>query len=159
MSEDEKRMRTIMGKINLPTETPSINGRIYSKKSIQEWVKEFRMLNEQEEPEKQDRVDKETPYDEKNMEDWFNDVFRDLDVIVKFDDLKVYNDLIFWGGTINGIIQFVFKVTENPDINGIELNYTDDVDIQNPKNNEIIERLEQFYKDFSKYWIENHFQA
>lgn len=162
MTKDEKRMRTIMGKIDIPVKTPSMDGRMYSEKSIQEWVKEFRNLNEQEEePENQEeeRVSMETPNDQKRMEDWFNDAFRTFDILVKFDDLKVYNDLVFWSGTINGVIQFVFKVTENPDVNGIELNYSDDIDIQNPTNNEIIERLEQFYKDFSDYWLKNVIQT
>lgn len=161
MGEDEKRMRTIMGKINLPMEeTPNKDGKTYSKKSVQEWVKNMRKLNEEEEEsEQEERVSKETPQDQSEMENKFNDAFRDLDVIPKFDDLKVYNDFVFWSGTINGVIQFVFKVTENPEINGVELNYSDDIDIQNPKNNDIVERLEQFYKDFSDYWLKNVIQT
>lgn len=150
MKESQIRIQEIMNKLNLPLK----DGNIIKSRTVQEQVKLLRKLKEED-----DRVNKETPYDQKEMEDWFNDVFRDLDVIIKFDDLKVYNDLVFWSGVVNGIIQFVFKVSENPDVNGVELNYTDDIDIQNPKNNEIIERLEQFYKDFSKYWIENQFQS
>lgn len=137
--------------------------------STQNLVRKMRKLNEQEEepenqeqePEnqEQERVSMKTPNDQKRMEDWFDDAFRTLDVFVKFDDLEVYNDFVFWSGMINGVIKFVFKVTENPEINGVEFQYSDDIDIQNPKNNEIIEKLEQFYKDFSNYWLKNLIQT
>ena len=157
----KERMIKISGKMDLPTETPNKNGRIYSEKSIQEWVKEFRKLNEQEEPEAetQKRVNKKTPQDEDKMRDWFNDVFRGLNITPEFEELVIYDDLVFWSGWINGLIQFIFTVSENPDVNNVEINYADDLNIQNPENDKIVKKLEDFYTDFSEYWKKELFEV
>jgi len=80
---------------------------------------------------------------------------KDLKINVKFIPLEVYDNLIFWGGTIDGIIQFVYKVTPDEATSGVEFNYLEDFSPDNPQNEEIIARVESYYDTFYKYWRDN----
>ena len=93
--------------------------------------------------------------DQKREEEKFKDFFDDLNVNVEFIEIEIYENLIFWGGTIDGVIQFVYKVTPNEKTSGIEFNYLEDFDKDNPDNEEIVKRLELYYDDFYKYWRDN----
>lgn len=98
---------------------------------------------------------KKTAFDQKNEEDKLKNVFSDMLVNIKFIDLEVYSNLIFWGGTINGIIQFIYKVTPNENTSGIEFNYLDEFTPDDPENIEIIKRIESYFDTFYKYWRNN----
>lgn len=142
----EKRLTEIHSKIN----NTNLKGEIYSKKSIQEMVKQMRQLNE--------RKSLKTVYDQSQEEDKFRKNMNDLNVTVDFIPLKVYDDYIFWGGTIDGIIQFVYKVTPDEQTSGVEFNYLDDFSVDNPDNDEIVKRIENYYDQFYQYWRDNIFQ-
>lgn len=108
--------------------------------------------------EQQPKVDKETVYDQPNEEQKLLNYFRDMPVNIKFIDLKVFDDLVFWGGTIDGIIQFIYKVTANGESSGVEYNYLEDFSPDNPQNDEIIKRVDAYYEIFDKYWQSNILQ-
>lgn len=121
--------------------------------SVREMLKITRRLNEQFEEEKPSN--KKTVYDQGKEEDKFNNFIRDLNVNVKFIDLEVYDNLVFWGGTIDGIIQFIYTVTPDEKTSGVEFNYVEDFSPDNPENDEIIKRVESYYDLFYKYWRNN----
>lgn len=100
-------------------------------------------------------TDKETVYDQAQEEEKFRKYFSDINVDIKFTDLKVYDNLIFWGGTIDGVIQFIYKVTPNEKTTGIEFNYLPDFTADNPDNDLIIEKIESYFDVFYKYWRNN----
>lgn len=122
----------------------------------QDLVKKMRKLNEQEEEKKKNR---KTIYDQTREEKSFEAFFDDLNVATDFIELEVYDNFIFWGGTVDGIIQFVFKVTPNEDTSGVEFNYLEGFSPENPENDEIIERIESYYNQFYKYWRDNILQT
>ena len=62
---------------------------------------------------------KETVYDQSIEEEKFRNFFSDLNVSIKLIDLEVYNNLVFWGGTIDGVIQFIYKVTPDESTSGV----------------------------------------
>ena len=78
-----------------------------------------------------------------------------MNVSIKLIDLKVYSNLVFWGGTVDGVIQFVFKVTPDESTSGVEFNYLEDYSPDNPENEEITGRLESYFDSFYKYWRDN----
>lgn len=117
--------------------------------SIRDMLKLMRSLNEDE------NVNKKTVYDQKNEEEKFLKFFNDLNVSIKFSELVIYDNLIFWGGTIDGIIQFIYKVTPDEATSGVEFNYLEDFTPDNPENDEIIGRIESYYDTFYKYWRNN----
>lgn len=98
---------------------------------------------------------KETVYDQSMEEEKFRNFFNDMNVSIKFIDLEVFDNLIFWGGTINGIMQFVFKVTPEEESSGVEFNYLDDFSPDNPENDEIVGRVESYFDNFYKFWRTN----
>jgi len=102
--------------------------------------------------------DKETVFDQSIEEEKFRNFFNDMNVSIKFIDLEVFDDFIFWGGTVDGVIQFVYKVTCNEDTSGVEFNYLEDFSPDNPENEEITGRIESYFDNFYKYWRDNVLQ-
>jgi len=102
-------------------------------------------------------LNKKTVYDQTTEEEKFRNYFNDLNVNIRFIELEVYDNLIFWGGTINGVIQFIYKVTPNEKTTP-EFNYLEDFSPDNPENDEIIKRVEAYYESFFRYWKNNMLQ-
>jgi len=123
--------------------------------TTQDFVKKMRLVNEQEDNEQKNL---KTVYDQTREEKNFRNNVDDLNVVVDFNPLEVYDDFVFWGGTIDGIIQFVYKVTPDEDTSGVEFNYLEDFNPENEDNEEIIERIENYYDQFYKYWRNNIIQ-
>lgn len=127
--------------------------------SMKDMLKITRKLNEEIDPEDaQKAVNKETVYDQPEEERKFLNFFNDINVSVKFIDLEVNNNLVFWGGTVNGIIQFIYKVTPDEATSGVEFNYLDDFSPDNPDNDMIVKMIESYYDTFYKYWRNNMLQ-
>lgn len=144
-------MRTLISRIKNNTYTPK---QITENKSLtmRDMLKITRTLNE-------DVVNnKVTVFDQKEEEKKFRNYFSDLNVIMDLIPLEVFDDYVFWGGTINGMIQFVFKVTPDSGKSGVDFNYLDNFTMDNPDNQEIVKRVESYYDIFFKYWNENNFQ-
>jgi hypothetical protein len=115
--------------------------------SMRDLLKITRNLNE--------RENKETIFDQKNEEEKLRDFFKDMNINFNFINLKVFDDLVFWGGTVDGVIQFIYKVTPNEQTSGVEFNYLKDFSPDNPENDEIINRLEEYYNTFYSFWNKN----
>lgn len=121
--------------------------------TMRDMLKITRKLNEQSEEVTTNepvRVNKKTDYDQKREEDKFNNFIDG--VVVKFVELEVYDDLIFWGGTVDGEIQFIYKVTPYEASSGVEFNYLNNFQPDNPENTQIIEKIESYYDSFYEYW-------
>lgn len=99
--------------------------------------------------------DRSLEIDQNTEEEKFRNYFRDLEVVVDFIELEVYDKGVFWGGTIDGIIQFVYKVTPNEKDSGFDVYYLEDFDKNNEDNQEIARRIELYYEEFFKYWRDN----
>ena len=127
---------------------------------VRDFIKITRKLNEDvsdanNTPKPENKV---TVYDQKIEEEKFLNFFKDVNVNVKFIQLEVYENLVFWGGTIDGIIQFIYKVTADEVTSGVEFNYLDDFTPDNPENDLIIKMIEDYYNTFYKYWQNNIIQ-
>lgn len=151
-----KRMRD--GKYNV-SESNNIGKKDLS---MRDMLKITRNLNEAEivgdETGQQASSNRKNVYDQTQEEEKFRNYFNDMNVDIKFIDLKITDNLIFWGGTIDGVIQFVYKVTPDEKSSGIEFNYLPDFSADNPDNEMIIERIESYYDTFYKYWRNNILQ-
>jgi len=120
--------------------------------NMRDMLKITRRINEGQE--EQQQPNKKTAFDQTTEEEKFRDFFRDLPVNIKFIDLQVYDNMIFWGGTVNGVIQFVYRVTPD-EKQPVEFNYLEDFSPDNPQNDEIVGRIESYYDTFFKYWRNN----
>lgn len=134
--------------------------------SIRDMLKITRKLNEdiqpqtdQEETSQEKPVNKKTDQDQSNEEQKFKDSFpTGYDINVDFIELEVTDKYVFWGGTINGIIQFVFKVTPDENTSGVEFNMLEGYNEDDPKNDEIMKKVEAYYDKFYEYWIDSVIQ-
>lgn len=103
-------------------------------------------------------INKKNVYDQKIEEDKFLTFFDNANIHVNFIDLVVTNNYIFWGGIINGIIRFIFKIKPERQDSGVEINYLDDFSPDNPENKNIVKNIELYYENFFKYWNDNLIQ-
>jgi len=127
--------------------------------NIRDMLKITRKINEGDISLSEDHENKETIYDQSMEEEKLRNFFKDMNVSIKLIDLEVYDNLVFWGGTIDGIIQFIFKVTSDESTSGVEFNYLPDFSPDNPENEEITGRIESYFDNFYKYWRDNVMSA
>lgn len=131
-----------------------IESNINNNSSMRELLSNMRLLNENEVK----QSNKKTVYDQPKEEERFLKNFQDMPISIKFRDLELYDNLAFWGGTVDGTIQFVYKVTPDIATSGVEFNYLDDFTPDNPDNEIIIDRIEKHYNSFAMYWRNNLLQ-
>lgn len=96
-----------------------------------------------------------TNQDQKNEEDKFKDYFSDLIVNIEFQPIEIHDNGVYFGATIDGQVQFVYKVTPDEITSGFEINYLPGFDKSNPENQDIMKRIESYYDIFFKYWRNN----
>lgn len=151
------QMRILMKRIrNRYLEVNESENNIKTDLTMRDMLKITRKINEAVEGEdEQPQKNKKSVYDQSREEEKFNNYFNDMNVDIKFIDLDVFDNLIFWGGTIDGVIQFVYKVTPDEKTSGIEFNYLPDFTVDNPDNDKIIKKIESYYDSFYKYWRNN----
>lgn len=101
---------------------------------------------------------KKTIYDQKNEEEKFKDFLGNLNVNVKFIDIKIYDKYVIWGGTVDGMMRFLYIVTPDDRNSGVRFDYLDDFSPDNPENQEIIKKIESYYDEFYEYWSNNLIQ-
>ena len=142
------QMREFMKRIRNGNFTETKNDVPSKELSIKEMLKITRDINEGYVKLNEDVENMETVFDQKIEEKKFRDYFNDLNVSVKFIDLEVYDNLIFWGGTVDGVIDFVFKVTPNENTSDVEFNYRKNFSPDNPENSKITDRIESYFNNF-----------
>lgn len=132
--------------------------------SMRDMLKITRRLNEDVE-EQEPEVNLATAIDEKKLTDDFTNLFEELNVSIKLltlnsdPKLKLTKNSGFWGGTIDGVIQFVYKASPDEKSSGIEFNYLPEFTHDNPDNDQIIKNIESFYDTFYNYWRDNFQEA
>lgn len=154
------QMRVLMKRMRDGAPAPSVNETSTPAKeiNIRDMLKMTRDVQDGKVSLNEDVENRQTVYDQSEEEGKFKNFFNDMNVSIKFIELGVYDNLVFWGGTIDGVIQFVYKVTPNETTSGVEFNYLDDFTPDNPENEEIIGRIESYFDNFYKYWRDNVLQ-
>lgn len=99
-----------------------------------------------------------TKIDENGERKKMNDYFKENNVTIDYEELKIYSNGVIFGGDIDGQIQFVYKVTPEEKTSGIEVNYLEGFDAQDPENEEVVKKLESYYDIFYKYWRNQIFE-
>jgi hypothetical protein len=159
-------LRRMRGEVYAVNENVNVKPTPKKELSVREMLKITRKLNEDVQPEVEEpEVDQEKPVNKKTAQDQaseeqkFKDSFpTGYDINVDFIELEVTDKYVFWGGTINGLIQFVYKVTPDENTSGVEFNYLEGYNEDDPKNDEIIKRVESYYDSFYEYWIDSVIQ-
>lgn len=121
--------------------------------TMRDMLKITRNLNEHVEVVNEEiAVNKKADTDQKDEEEKFMNALRDFEVSVEFEKLQVYDKLVFFGGTVDNMIRFVYTVTPTERTSGVKIDYVDDFVSDNPDNDLIIKKIEEYYKTFYKYW-------
>ena len=162
MKKDKHDMRVLLGRMR--TNDGKFGTLIETKKkkelTTRELLEKTRKLNEDFAQETQaNRKNKATELDNDYWIERFNNFFDDLDITLKPDKvskLEITDDYAFWGAEILGQIQFLFAVTGEDNTSGAEFKYAEGFNGENEENKKIVERLTQFYNQFSDYCRKNY---
>jgi len=142
------QMREMMKRVREGKFTPNDSKESKKDLNMRDMLKITRTLNE-------DVNNKETVYDQTIEEKKIRDFFDDMEVSLKLFDLDVRENSVFWGGVIDGVIQFVYKVTPEDATTGVEFDYLENFSPDNPENEEITGRIKSYFNTFYKYWRDN----
>lgn len=126
-------------------------GKMRKIKGIKEPVKGVKSLNEDVQPNMSTTIDK------KDEEQKMSHYFDQNNVTIEYNELNVYSNGVMFSGTIDNQIQFVYKVTPQEESSGVEINYLDDFDAQDPENEDVVNKIEDYYNIFYKYWRDQLF--
>ena len=131
--------------------------------SPRQLLAKMRKLNEVDDEENNDNQEDlganvKTDLDQSEEEKKFIDYFNDLNVSIDFTDLEIFEKGVFWGGTIDKQLQFVYRVSDSETNSGYDINYLEDFDPNQEDNAEVIKRIESYYDIFYKYWRDNILQ-
>ena len=99
-----------------------------------------------------------TPAEERREQEKLENFFENNNVVIDFKELQIYSHGVFWGGTIDGQVQWVFKVTPYEESSGLDINILEGFQKDDPENEEIIQKLENYYNTFFKYWRDNEIE-
>jgi hypothetical protein len=125
--------------------------------SMRDMLKITRQINENID-DKKDSVgeNRKIPTDQSDEETKFTEIFNNMPdndtVSIVFFELYVFDNLVYWGGIVDGTIEFTYQVTPNESKSGVIFDYHNDYSPDNPKNDEITKRIEAYYNKFSEYW-------
>ena len=96
-----------------------------------------------------------TPLDVKREQEKIQKAFEDLEVSPTINDLQAFDNGVFMSGSIDRSITFTFSVTSSENNSGVEWTATNEFDSESEENQEVIRRLEAYYKEFYNYWRDN----
>ncbi|MFW5847582.1 MAG: hypothetical protein ACOCVF_01500 [bacterium] len=99
-----------------------------------------------------------TPTEQRKEEEKFEKFFNNNIVDIEFNDLLVYDNAIFWSGTIDNQLKWVFKVSPDEQNSGVEIKYLEGFEPTDPENDELVKKIEAYYNTFYKYWRNNELQ-
>lgn len=147
MKFNVKRIKQIADRINPKT---SINEKSKTDMSIRDSVRLMRkkQINE----EIKNSLSNSEIEIEKNK---FLNVFKDNNVTVQFKNFLFSKDGVFFSGTIDGIIQWAYRVTPDENSSGIDYEVIDGFDGNDPENADVLKKLESYYDTFYEYCRDN----
>ncbi len=104
-----------------------------------------------------DQQNMSTGIDRKAEEDKMTNYFNENNVTIEYNELKIYSNGVYFSGTIDNQIQFVYKVAKDEKNSGVEVEFLPDFDEHDPENDEVVKNIENYYDIFYKYWRSNLF--
>ena len=150
MSNDANNIKVLIKRFrtNEYTPKPIIKENKAKDLSMRDLLKRTRMLNEI----ALNEAINITPIDQQHVTDGLTNSLKQLEAIPKLNPIKVINGSIFWSGSVNDIIEFVYKVSSDASKSGYDINYDKNMSIEIPNKDEISKVIEDYYTEFFKYF-------
>lgn len=126
--------------------------------SIKESIKNLRWLQENK------GSIRLTQYDQSEEEEKFKRYIDRKDVVINFIDLEIYENLVIWGGTIDDVFKFFYRVTPDSRTSTFDFTFLDGFDPTGEtvelesedeyveKQMDLFEKVKNYYDQFADYW-------
>lgn len=96
--------------------------------------------------------------EQKEQERSMLDYFDNENLTIKFEPILLFDEGIFWAGTIDGQLKFAYMVTPEESTSGVKIERSLDFDPTNEDNQAIEKKVVDYYDVFYKYWSENQLE-
>lgn len=97
-------------------------------------------------------------FEQKKQERSMLDFFNNKNLTIKFEPILLFDDGIFWAGTIDGQLKFAYMVTPDESTSGVKIERSPDFDPTSDDNQEIEKMVVDYYDVFYNYWSENQLE-
>jgi hypothetical protein len=96
--------------------------------------------------------------EERGYQEKMLNYFQEDNVHIEFSKLLVYDQGVFWGGTVDNQLQFTYTVTPDETTSGVQVNYLQGFDKNDQENQKIVDKIEAYYDEFYQYWRDNELE-
>lgn len=77
---------------------------------------------------------------------------------IKLEPILVFEDGVFWAGTIDGQLKFAYMVTPDESTSGVKIERSPDFDPSNEDNQAVEKKIIDYYDTFYDYWSNNQLE-
>lgn len=99
-----------------------------------------------------------SPSEQEQQQQNMQNYFDDDNVVIKFEPILLYDSGIFWGGTVDGQLKFVYMVTPDESTSGVKIERSPDFDPSNEDNQNVEKKIIDYYDTFYDYWSKNQLE-
>jgi hypothetical protein len=99
-----------------------------------------------------------SPAEQEQHERSMQQYFEGDNVNIKFEKIMLFDEGVFWAGTIDGQLKFAYFVTPNESESGVKIERSPDFDPTNEDNQNVEKKIIDYYDTFFDYWRENQLQ-
>ena len=105
-------------------------------------------------PDGEESKNVKTHLDQTAEEEKLRNFFDDMNVHLDLAPIIVKDDKVFWEGVVDGVFQFIFKLTGDDDTSGVVFQLLKKGYENSETAKEIEKRVLSYYDTFYKYWEE-----
>jgi hypothetical protein len=99
-----------------------------------------------------------SPAEQEKYQRGMQDFFDDDNITIKFEPILLYDQGVFWAGTIDGQLKFAYMVTPDESTSGVKIERSPDFDPNNEDNRKVEKKIIDYYNTFYEYWRENQLE-
>lgn len=99
-----------------------------------------------------------SPAEQEQQQRTMQDYFEDDNITIKFEPVLLYDNGVFWAGTIDGQLKFAYMVTPDESTSGVKIERSPDFDPTNEDNQNIEKKIIDYYDTFYDYWSKNQLE-
>lgn len=99
-----------------------------------------------------------SPAEQEQQERTMQQYFENDNVLIKFEKIMLFDEGVFWAGTIDGQLKFAYFVTPKESESGVKIERSPDFDPTNEDNQKIEKKVIDYYDTFYDYWSQNQLE-
>ena len=129
--------------------------KIKKEKTVKDFINDMRRFNRNYLNENEEGINKKTIMDQKEEEEKFLRFINRKDVVVDFINLEIKTNGVIWGGTIDDVFKFFYRVTPDKKTSTFNFKFLDGFDPlgeETDPDDEYVEKQMDLFKSVKDYY-------